>query len=199
VLDFYHAALPEGWQILGERLKPLSLGHLILLHRYESAFVVGGIPTEADLVMSVLICSRTYEDAVDLIDSGQFSKEGRKLDKALKICDDVESRCGWFNDYIMEGLDGPKLWQKEENKGKTLGAPPEQVIKCSLMSKLGLSESEVLNRPFSLSLWDVATLSEMDGNLRIYTDKDAEYQEQVKELERQIEEGEFNPDNIRNN
>ena len=84
MLDFYQAAVPDGWQILGVRLKPLSLGHLILLHRYESAFVVGGIPTEADLVLSVLICSRTYEDAIDLVESGQVRKEGKKLDKALK-------------------------------------------------------------------------------------------------------------------
>jgi len=198
VLDFYQAAVPDGWQILGVRLKPLSLGHLILLHRYQSAFVVGGIPTEADLVLSVLICSRTYEDAIDLVESGQVKKEGKKLDKALRVCDDIQARCSWFSDYIMEGLDGPKLWQKE-SQSNSLGAPPEQVIKCTLMSKLGLSESEVLNRPFSLSLWDATTLAEMDGALRIYTQADADLQDQADELERQIQDGEFNPDNIRNN
>ena len=67
------------------------------------------------------------------------------------------------------------------------------------MSKLGFSESEVLNRHFSLSLWDMATVAEMDGSLRIFSEEDARLQEQVKELERQIEEGEFDPDKIRNN
>ena len=198
MLDYYQAAVPDGWQILGVKLRPLSLGHLILLKRYGSAFVVGGIPTEADLVLSVLICSRTYEDAVELVESGRFKQEAKKLDKALRVCGDVQARCEWFNDYINEGLDGPKLWQKE-NKGKSLGAPPEQVIKCALMSKLGFSESEVLNRAFSLSLWDMATVAEMDGSLRIFSEEDARLQEQAKELERQIEEGEFDPDKIRNN
>ena len=126
------------------------------------------------------------------------NKEGKKLDKALRVCGDIEARCSWFSDYIMEGLDGPKLWQKE-SQSNSLGAPPEQVIKCTLMSKLGLSESEVLNRPFSLSLWDATTLAEMDGALRIYTQADAELQKQADELNRQMQDGEFNPDNIRNN
>ena len=74
MLDYYQAAVPDGWQVLGVKLRPLSLGHLILLKRYGSAFVVGGIPTEADLVLSVLICSRTYEDGVELVESGRFKQ-----------------------------------------------------------------------------------------------------------------------------
>jgi hypothetical protein len=45
----------------------------------------------------------------------------------------------------------------------------------------------------------MATVAEMDGSLRIFSEEDARLQEQVKELERQIEEGEFDPDKIRNN
>ena len=56
MLDYYQAAVPDGWQILGVKLRPLSLGHLILLKRYGSAFVVGGIPTEADLVLTYRVC-----------------------------------------------------------------------------------------------------------------------------------------------
>ncbi len=197
---FYQAAVaPDGWQILGVRLRPLSLGHLILLHRYESAFVTGGLPSPADLVMSVLICSRTYEDALDLIESGQFKRETKKLEKALRLCGDVKARSSWFCDYLEEGLSGPRLWTKEGG-GQNLGAPPEQVVKVALMSKLGLSETEVLNRPFSLSLWDIATLAEMNGTLKIYSQRDADMQEQVRELEKAMEEDEsFDPLKWRNN
>ena len=198
MLGFYQAAVPDGWQILGVRLRPLSLGHLILLHRYDSAFVVGGLPTPADLVMSVLICSRTYEDALDLVESGQFKREAKKLEKALKLCGDEEARCKWFVEYMEEGLDGPKLWTKEKSGG-TFGAPPEQTVKVGLMSQLGLSETEVLNRPFSLCLWDMATLAEMNGTLKIYSQRDAELKQQAEELEEAIERGDFDPDNVRNN
>ena len=109
MLDYYQAAVPDGWQILGVKLRPLSLGHLILLKRYGSAFVVGGIPTEADLVLSVLICSRTYEEALELVESGRFKQEAKKLEKALRVCGDVQARCEWFNDYINEGLNISKV------------------------------------------------------------------------------------------
>lgn len=185
--------------MLGVRLRPLSLGHLILLHRYESAFVNGGLPSPTDLVMSVLICSRSYEDGLDLIESGQFKREAKKLEKALRLCGDVKARCGWFCDYLEEGLDGPKLWTKESG-GPSLGAPPEQIVKVALMSKLGLSETEVLNRPFSLCLWDMATLAEMNGTLKIFSKADEDLQEQVRELEKAMEEDEnFDPLKWRNN
>ncbi|MDA7624668.1 hypothetical protein N8697_00700 [bacterium] len=199
MLGFHQAAIPDSWQVLGVKLRPLSLGHLILLHRYESAFVSGGLPTPADLVMSVLICSRTYEDSLDLVESGQFKREAKKLDKALRVCGDVKSRCEWFVEYLEEGLAGPKLWTKD-GSGQNLGAPPEQVVKVALMSKLGLSETEVLNRPFSLSLWDIATLAEMNGTLKIYSEQDAELKEQAEELDKVMEEDKnFDPLKWRNN
>ena len=201
MLGFYQSAVPDNWQVLGVKLRPLSLGHLILLHRYSSAFVEGGMPTTVDLVMSVLICSRTYEDALDLIESGQFKRETKKLEKALKVCGDEKARFDWFISYMEEGLDGPKLWTKSGSQGKSCGAPPEQVVKITLMSKLGLSETDVLNRPFSLCLWDMATLSELAGTLRIYSQHDADMQEQLKELEKQMEEENenFNPDDFSRN
>ena len=158
---------------------------------------MGGIPTEADLVVGSNLLSNT-RGQVELVESGRFKQEAKKLDKALRVCGDVRARCEWFNDYLNEGLDGQEALA-EKGKGKSLGAPPEQVIKCALMSKLGFSESEVLNRPFSLSLWDIAAIAEMDGSLRIFSEEDARLQEQVKELERQIEEGAFDPAKIMNN
>ena len=199
MLGYYRSVVCDEWQILGVRLKPLSLGHLILLHRYESAFVVGGLPTVGDLVMSVMICSRTFEDARELIGSGQWKRETKKLEKALKVCDDEKARFQWFVEYMEEGLDGPKLWTKEGSSNKAFGAPPEQVVKVALMSQLGLSETEVLNRPFSLCLWDMATLSEMNGGARIYSQRDADLQEQVKELEKAMEDKDFDPHKWRNN
>ena len=147
--------------------------------------------------MSVLICSRTYEDALDLVESGQFKREAKKLEKALKLCGDEKGRCNWFVEYMEEGLDGPKLWTKEKSS-QSYGAPPEQTVKVALMGQLGLTETDVLNRPFSLCLWDMATLAEMNGSLRIYSQRDAELKQQAEELEEAIERGDFNPDNVRN-
>ena len=103
MLGFYQAAVPDGWQILGVRLRPLSLGHLILLHRHESAFVLGGIPEPEDLVLSVLVCARTYEDALELVESGQHNQESKKLDKVLQVFGNVSDRYQWFANYLEEG------------------------------------------------------------------------------------------------
>jgi len=49
--DFYSVAIPEQRQILGLKLRPLSLGHVIILHRIESAFLCEGIPDYQELAM----------------------------------------------------------------------------------------------------------------------------------------------------
>ena len=66
--DYHAAALPEPFTILGQRLTPFSLGHLLLLRRFDNAFVIpGGVPTIDDLAFAVFVCSQTFEEATEAI------------------------------------------------------------------------------------------------------------------------------------
>lgn len=197
--DYYQAAIPDEWQILGEHLRPLSLGHFTLLKRHESAFVTGEIPTVLDLLVSVMICARTWEDGVEFIESEEFKPETKRLEKLLKKCDNLTKRMVYFREYLEEGMSGPKVWSKEGEDKAQFGSPFVQVIKVSLMSKMGLSESETLNRPLSLCLWDMATLSELQGLVKVYSEGDEQAKDQAEELQRKIDSGEVDLDELMRN
>lgn len=61
--DYFKAAYPEPWQILGLELKPFSLGHYFKLRRLGCAFV-SDKPAGAqlsDLLLAVSVCSMASE------------------------------------------------------------------------------------------------------------------------------------------
>jgi hypothetical protein len=58
-LDYFSAAYPEPWQILGVNLRPFSVGHYLKLKRLNCAFVADGesLASVGDLLLGVIICS----------------------------------------------------------------------------------------------------------------------------------------------
>ena len=65
--EFYKACIPDPVHVLGFKLRPLSLGHIIILHRIDSPFVSGKEFDLSDLASAVLICSLTYKEAIETI------------------------------------------------------------------------------------------------------------------------------------
>ena len=66
--NFIESAIPADTVLLGKRLKPLTLGHLLLLERFDA------LPVEDpdSLVFAVLVCSHDYDELLPLI-GGRFT------------------------------------------------------------------------------------------------------------------------------
>ena len=72
--DYFTAAIPEPWQILGLRLKSFSLGHYRILKRFKCAFVDDETSqvTREDLIFGVLVCSMTPKEFMQLLNEGDL-------------------------------------------------------------------------------------------------------------------------------
>src|SRR5688572_30214618 len=96
---FNKAADPGPHQVLGLELLPFSIGHFILLQKHGSVFVSqdGGEPEISDLLLTVLICSQTYEEAKKSLRSiwlfwrmrfwGWRCRKRNVLDEAMRMRD----------------------------------------------------------------------------------------------------------------
>ena len=178
---FYKACLPEPVRVLGFNLRPLSLGHLILLHRIESPFVSNAEPEIADLASAVLICALSYQEAVDSIQDPQREVFMRKWADKLTGMDKWQVRFRFrkptlinfpeeimrFAAYIYEGSSGPKF-AYTPSEFSPFECESAQVVKVTLMRDMGFSEAELLDRPWALCLWDVITLRSLDGQYKMY-------------------------------
>lgn len=179
--DFYAAAIPEQRFVLGLALKPLSVGHIILLHRIKSAFVCGDtFPDYEDLVCSALVCSLSYEDALEVIEDPDTPKVlkrwadkltgnrewlvrfGFKLPRVI----DLKAHCEVMANYIAEQSKLPH-YSYAPGDFKEQSCPSVQLVKVTLMRDMKFTDSEILNRSWILCLWDYITLKALKGEVRM--------------------------------
>ena len=176
---YFLAAVPEPVTCLGVKLKPLTLGHVILLHRFESRFVIGGQPDLEDLILSLVICSREYADAIRLLDSSRckwlLKWWGFKAWLAIKAGHDLVRSMLQFK-YYYETADKIPKFEIEDNDGNPISTPFVLSVKLALQSGLHQSEEEALNKPWGMALFEyIAHRSIAKGDLRILSGE--EYQE----------------------
>lgn len=178
---FYLAAIPEPTTLLGVRLRPLSLGHIILLNRVESAYVCGGDPSFSDLALSVLICASTYREGLGHLCNPQLSSELKRWAKRLTHQDkflvrlgfrkpvpiDFKEKSGEFIDYLAAGSKIPN-YHFNPSDFTEISCPSAQLVKVGLMREMKFSEDEILDRSWALCLWDFVTLKAINGNVKMY-------------------------------
>jgi hypothetical protein len=172
--DYYLAAIPEPVTLLGLRLKPFSLGHVVLLHRIESSFVVGGVPTCDDLAASVLICAQDYREAIESFNNPDLTKFMARWFKKLtwrgwfkrRGFVDLEAKAKEFAEYVKNGSKLP-YYSFTEADVKESHQEPVQSVKIALMTKTTLTESELMDRPWGLCLQDFIALQVMEGKCQI--------------------------------
>lgn len=167
--DFNSTIVPDTHEVLGIKLHPFSLGHYILLEKNNCALLLGGPATVIDFAIAVVVCSNTFEGFLEAQRNGEVKKHTKRL---AKVCAqvDLEKEIKFLAEYVHEGITGPSYWFK--SKGKGLSTPLPQVIRCQLHKNTNLTETEILNRPFAMNLWDIVTLGEMEGNLSLKTEAD---------------------------
>ena len=190
---FYAAAVQEPRTILGLRLQPLSLGHILLMNRVGSAFLSGDPLRYEDLAVSVFICANKYADAVQALDDPGLSRSmlrwsqtltrTRPIDRLLRRKPrpiEFTAKATAFRDYLRQGSWHPDFHSKGDG-GNTIEAPPEHLIRITLMRELGISESEIMDRSWSQCLTDFYLLRALDGSINIVDN--AEIEEMLKKVE----------------
>lgn len=166
---YAQAAIPEPYRILGLRLRPFSLGHWLLMQRFQCAFAEGNDPSHGDLLTGVLICSMRYQEFLDFIEQKNFRKQIIKWGKRVGMLD-LQDRAELFKKYLSDSLSEPAYIELRPG-GDGVG-DWAQNLKITLMTRLGYSEGEVLDMPLSKALADYYKLAESDGFLRLLTAED---------------------------
>ncbi len=185
---YMEAVFPDPPQVLGIQIRPLSAGHKLLLEHLDC---VDG--TIEGLALSVCICSQTYSAGIRFISSPQFgrnmarfaralSTEGRWPFRRVRVVDWAKE---WatFIEHLKSGSKMPEIqWKEKNGEGGSAGAPEVNLVKCSLLSNHICTESEFLDRPWVLSIWDHWTLCEQRGLIRILSDEDVADLAELKRL-----------------
>ena len=209
---YFNSVIPVPWTILGIRLLPLSIGHLTILHSLHSPFVTDEkAVTIGDLVLAVVICSRTYEEGIKALDSDDLGKQVEKWGKQLRgrgrwfgwfrkpIEINWPEKLKMFSDYMSDHLKAPD-YSYDPSKSREVKCPIYQMIRVTLLHEMNLTESEVLNRPYAQAMWDYITLKTIQGQVNLIdAEANAEAQRKINAFMERLNNGKFKPDGqIRN-
>lgn len=167
--------MPEPFTVLGRKLKPFSIGHEILLQRFDCNYslMAQKAPGYADLILAVFICSRTFEEALEALQSRSLRIQMRAWGWYCGRFDYPEAR-SFFQRYLVAHTQWPKrFWFLQQSKGGEPGAPFVQSLKVRLQKDLGYTESGALNAPYAVALWNYLTHLENSGAIRLFNDRDA--------------------------
>lgn len=189
---YYEAAIPEPRTILGLNLRPLSLGHVELLHRIKSPFLTEGARiTYADVATAVLICSLPYEEAVDALDDpnletlmGQWANKllyptlREKLTRIPRVID-LKEKAQAFHQYLEDHSKAVNAFLPDGGTGDPIDLPLHQIVKVGLMAYLNHTYSEAVNKPWGLALSDYFTWMAIEGRANII--EAAEYEDLQKQ------------------
>lgn len=195
--NFFAAAYPEPWQILGVKLRPFSLGHYIKLSRLGCAFVSEAEEraTMSDLVLGVIVCSMPTTVDTDVDPFWKWLNRTRggwrytiyKLTKRIlrqKFATpaeydaflwgkqmgaiDFSAKVKMFSDYMDKCSAMPAYVEEHrDTPAKASGAHWCQSVLSALVSKCGYTMEEALNVPVSRALSDFIKQAETDGAVRI--------------------------------
>jgi hypothetical protein len=168
--DFFKAFIPVPCRILGVKLRPISIGSLIILNHSQSPFTCGGLPSITDLMAAVFICSQTFKDALEGLDDPKFPKFiSRWSRKAGKF--DFSEKVKLFSDYMKDGTEKP-VYDWDDSNTFSINAPGIEVLYNWLLANTTLTETEILDRPFALSIRNQILIKAMRAEVRL-TDTDA--------------------------
>lgn len=183
-------------EILGLKLLPFTLGHSILLKSANSKFVVGGLKdctlqeTITELVFAILVCSVSYQEFKDEVQSGtlplflkQYAEDLLKQVKKVKefnIFDKVNS----FVLYLQRGTSTALFYNKESNDDVSKPNPIEleESIIATLMSECNFTRDECLNLPLTETLASFLIYAHKQGAIELISKQEFELTQKLKGL-----------------
>jgi hypothetical protein len=195
--DFFSAAYPEPWQVLGVKLRPFSLGHYLKLSRLGCAFVSDKEETAtlSDLLLGVVVCSMPTKPVVEDDPFWQWlgRQRGGWRHRIYSIIQrlrrkpaaspaeydaflwgkrvgeiDLPGKVKIFADYIEQHSAAPAYVEEHKTIApKISGAHWTQSVLSCLVSKCGYTMEEALNVPVSRALSDFLKQAESDGAVRL--------------------------------
>ncbi len=169
--EYLSACIPEPFTVLGMKLRPLSIGHILLMQWQGLSYVSERPepPTMDDLISGCLICSMGFREYKEFLERQDLREELTRLGRVFSF-DELPEKYALFRAYLDQGTESPEVEIPDSiASGVLLGTPWLQSLRICLMSKLHVSNEETFDYPYRMALWDCFSVRESEGRLVINT------------------------------
>jgi hypothetical protein len=145
---FSRACSPSRWEILGKRLRPLSVGHVQLF----SQLSVEDDISPADLVTAVRACAMTYERAERYLFGGGWSLWALRAMIAMRLRPILfHTAVEMFKAYVAAPRELIPTFFSDSKLSKDSSCPETLMLLRDLRTHY--TESQILNMPLAKAHW----------------------------------------------
>lgn len=177
---FSDAIIPKTFTICGVELKPLCLGHLMLLEKTENPMVS---KVEVEMNMSdsmywffsaILICGLSYEDNIKYHNDDKLYKE--LMDEfSANLLQNIENDKNWtifeklqaFKQYMNYHFDMPFYTEERVNDDKIPSGSDWKQNLYLIFKKLGYSDTEIYNMNIRRLFYEWCSYAESEGGIKV--------------------------------
>jgi hypothetical protein len=171
---YVEAVIPPRVTVMGVRLEPLTLGHVLLLQRVGSPYApfveADRAPGVGDFLLALWICGQPWRRAARRLGTW---RQALWMKWALFWCAVMRapllSRCAIFAAYLRENSRPPPFWHKLEGESATSGLPSLLAIRLALL-EIGLASDEAWDTPLMAGLWEVVGAGARGGVVQMVSD-----------------------------
>lgn len=168
--------VPETWDIMGYRLRPFSLRHIMYLEALQSPLVCPPGPATAtpeDLLVFLRVCSEVHPSKAfrkpSLMDRWRIVRLTADTEFFFKALSEIA-------EYTRICSSVPVVYEKEADAKavtKKEGIPPPLSLAVSLMSRCGFTKDEAWDCTLGQAIWYATTYAKSEGvDIRILTTDD---------------------------
>lgn len=197
---YVNAHFPKPYMVLGNILKPFSLGHLLILKELDSPFTDESQQRDVSfeqLVAAAIVCTSTFEETIVMINDGvSFDKEKIKISDEIKnqLANNlsgsmvIQDATFAFAEYVTSNFKEPPAYVIEtEGSGLSSGTYWIQTYINIICTECGYTRSEAWNLPIDLAIQEYLWYVEREGNIRLLTEQELELIKEMEEMNKKKE------------
>lgn len=163
--NYLLSEIPEPWRLLGFELRPFSIGHWVLMMRWDC----WPPENEEQKVLGMIFCSMTWDEANRWVAAPWRGRwDLIKARWALKRYSAFKRIRLWrmFNQYLEEHLFKPEYIPAGDG-GATTTLPTPLHLKVRLMVDFRIPESDVMDYPIRKAMFLIRADQEARGQVVI--------------------------------
>ena len=174
------ALLPLTWNICGVELKPLSLGHLMILERVGNPLIAND-EKNFDLstgmywfFSALLICGQTYEENISILNDEDKHKSLMD-DFVINLVKNMDSDASWnifdkislFKEYVGYYMDVPIYTEERPSTDKLPSGIDWKQNMYLVFKKMGYGDMDIYNMNIRRLFFEWCSYAESEGGIKV--------------------------------
>lgn len=169
---YVRSVFPDRHRVLNVDLLPLSIGHVMLLHRLRNPVAFHGQAVALDdvaVAQTVVVCARPWRDAAVAVNTRWIWWPMTWL--SFRARRDPLARFQLVR-YLADACQTPRWWISADQRGRPCGAWYWSAVQISLCREFGMTPDEALDIPASQALAMCAVVWEQDQRIQMVSEEE---------------------------